>query len=231
MSSLALRLFTACGLLAGVPHSVSGEPNGQRIWTASYENGQAALTEVWSLDAGGTEHRLGAFPGRPGQLGRSADGRRVFYKDRPLRDYRLSGVGQAAAPMVESQVWEVMVNGTVVRRPGEFELERLDVEWVPAQNGGPRNGPNRSLAGVEKAMMTVKLAYGALRQWEFRHAQRFYRDAAQQFESLARDRLFYSKPAMAYAKLLARRSRLAGDQGARWVGRENLSAIGDMILE
>lgn len=231
MSSLALRLFTACGLLAGTAFPVPAEPNGQRVWTASYENGQAALTEVWSLDAGGTEHRLGAFPGRPGQLGRSADGRRVFYKDRPLRHYRLSGMGQAAVPMVESQVWEVMVNGTVVRRPGEIELERLDVEWVSAQNGGPRNGPNRSLAGVEKAMMTVKLAYGALRQWEFRHAQLFYRDAAQQFESLARDHLLYSKPAMAYAKLLAGRSRMAADQGARWVGRENLSAIGDMMIE
>ncbi len=228
---LAFGLLSACGLVAGTALPVAAESNGQRVWTASYENGQAALTEVWSVDASGIEHRLGAFPGRPGQLGRSADGRRVFYKDRPLRDYRLSGMGQAAVPMVESQVWEVMVNGTVVRRPGEIELERLDVEWVSAQNGGPRNGPNRSLAGVEKAMMTVKLAYGALRQWEFRHAQLFYRDAAQQFESLARDHLLYSKPAMAYAKLLAGRSRMAGDQGARWVGRENLSAIGDMILE
>ena len=231
LGHLAFRLLSACGLLAGTAFPVPADANDQRIWTASYENGQAALTEVWSMDASGTEHRLGAFPGRAGQLGRSADGRRVFYKDRPLRHYRLSGVGQAAVPMVESQVWEVMVNGTVVRRPGEFELERLDVEWVSAQNGGPRNGPNRSLAGVEKAMMTVKLAYGALRQWDFRHAQLFYRDAAQQFESLARDRLLYSKPAMAYAKLLAGRSRLAADQGARWVGRENLSAIGDMILD
>ncbi len=240
MSSLALRLLSACGLLAGTALPVPAESNGQRIRTAFYENGQAALTELWSVDASGTEHRLGAFPGRPGQLGRSADGRRVFYRDRPLRDYRLSGVGQAAAPMVESQVWEVMVNGTVVRRAGKFELERLDVEWGSAclqaggrqaQNGGPRNGPNRSLAGVEKAMMTVKLAYGALRQWEFRHARRFYRDAAQQFEALARNHLLYSKPAMAYAKLLAGRSQMAGAQGARWVGRENLSAIGEMILE
>ena len=117
---------------------------------------------MWSVDASGIEHRLGAFPGRPGQLGRSADGRRVFYKDRPLRDYRLSGMGQAAVPMVESQVWEVMVNGTVVRRPGEIELERLDVEWVSAQNGGAaqraqpfargrREGDDDGKAGVRSA--------------------------------------------------------------------------------
>ncbi len=228
---IALRKFTACWFLAGIGLSVPAESNGQRIRIASYENGHAALTEVWSVDAQGTEHRLGAFPGRPGQLGRTADGRRVFYKDRPLQDYRLSGLGQAVVPMVESQVWEVMVSGTAVRRPGEFELGRLNVEWVSAQNGGPANGRNRSLAGVEKAMMTVKLAYGALHQWEFRHAQLLYREAAQQFEALARDHLLYSKPAMAYAKLLARRSQVAGASGARWVCRENLSAIGDMILE
>ncbi len=231
LGPLAFRLVSTCWLLAGIGLSVPAESNSQRIWTACYENGQAALTEVWSVDAQGTEHRLGAFPGRPGQLGITADGRRVFYKDRPLRDYRLSGLGQAAVPMVESQVWEVMVNGTVVRRPGEVELGRLDLAWVSAQNGGPRNGPNRSLTGVEKAMMTVKLAYGALHQWEFRHAQLLYRNAAQQFEALARDHLLYSKPAMAYAKLLARRSRMAGAEGPRWVCRENLSAIGEMILE
>ena len=229
--SLASFLVSTFWMLAGMGLSAPAESNSQRIWTACYENGQAALTEVWSVDAQGTERRLGAFPGQPGQLGRTADGRRVFYKDRPLRDYRLSGLGQAAVPMVESQVWEVMVDGTVVRRPGEVELGRLDVAWVSAQNGGPRSGPNRSLVGVEKAMMTVKLAYGALHQWEFRHAQHLYRNAAQQFEALARDHLLYTKPAMAYAKLLARRSRLAGATGARWVCRENLSAIGEMILE
>ena len=231
LGPLAFRLVFACWLLAGIGLSVPAESNSQRIWTACYENGQAALTEVWSVDAQGTEHRLGAFPGRPGQLGMSADGRRIFYKDRPLREYRLSGLGQAAVPMVESQVWEVMVNGTVVRRPGEVELGRLDVAWESAQNGGPRSGPNRSLAGVEKALMSVKLAYGALHQWEFRHAHQLYRRAAQQFEALARDDLLYSKPAMAYAKLLAGRSRMAGAAGARWVCRENLSAIGNMILE
>ena len=228
---LAIRLVTACCLLTGIGFTVPAEPANHRIWTASYENGQAALTEVWTSDAAGTERKLGAFPGPPGQLGWSADGRRLFYKDRPLLDYRLSGLGQAAVPMVESHVWEVMVNGTVVRRPGEVELGHLDVEWVPAQNGGPGNGPNRSLSGVEKAMMTVKMAYAALHQWDFRQAQLLYRNAAQQFEALARDHLLYSKPAMAYAKLLARRSRMAASQGARWVGRENLSAIGELIRE
>lgn len=227
----ALRVFIACLFLAGIALPVHAESDKPRIWTSSYENGQAALTEVWSSDAAGKQRKLGAFPGPPGQLGWSADGRRLFYKDRPLRDYRLSGLGQAAVPMVESQVWEVMVNGTVVRRPGVVELGHLDVAWVSAQNGGPGNGRNRSLSGVEKAMMTVKLAYVALHQWEFRQAQRLYRDAAQQFEVLGRDHLLYSKPAMAYAKLLAHRSRMAASQGARWVGRENLSAIGEMIRE
>ncbi len=230
-SSRSLRLFATCCLFAIFGHSVPAQAANQRIWTASYENGQAALTEVWTADAAGTERKLGAFPGPPGQLGWSADGRRLFYKDRPLRDYRLAGVGQAAVPMVESQVWEVMINGTVVRRPGVVELRHLDVAWVSAQNGGPGNGPSRSLSGVEKAMMTVKMAYAALHQWEFRQARRLYRNAAQQFESLARDHLLYSKPAMAYAKILAGRSRMAASQGARWVGRENLSAIGEMIRE
>ena len=36
---------------------------------------------------------------------------------------------------------------------------------------------------------------------------------------------------MAYAKMLAGRSRMAASEGARWVGRENLSAIGEMIRE
>lgn len=228
---IALRLFTACWFTAGIALPVHAESSNRRVWTASYENGQAALTEVWSSDAAGKQRKLGAFPGPPGQLGWTADGRRLFYKDRPLRDYRLSGLGQAAVPMVESQVWEVMVNGTVVRRPGEVELGHLKVAWESAQNGGPRNGPNRSLSGVEKAMMTVKLAYGSLHQWDFRQAQRLYRDAAQQFEALAREQLLYSKPAMAYAKMLAARSRMAASQGARWVGRENLSAIGEMIRE
>ena len=252
IDSIARRLVTACWFLAGSALPVQAESDNRRIWTAFYENGQAALTEVWSEDAVGTERKLGAFPGRPGQLGWSADGRRLFYRDRPLRDYRLSGLGQAVAPMVERQVWEVMVNGTVVRRPGEVEFGRLDVEWVSAclrlpvrhrtqtgrarrgreaQNGGPGNGPNRSLSGVERAMMTVKLAYGSLHQWDFRQAQLLYRDAAQQFEAMARGRLLYSKPAMAYAKLLAHRSRMASSEGARWVGRENLSAIGEMIRE
>lgn len=226
-----LRLLTVCWIVSGLGSPGPAESNSPKVWTASYENGQAALTEVWSADAAGTERKLGAFPGRPGQLGWSADGRRLFYKDRPLRDYRLSGLGQAAVPMVESHVWEVMVNGTVVRRPGEVELGHLNVAWVSAQNGGPGNRSNRSLSGIEKAMMTVKLAYVALHQWDFRQAQRLYRDAAQQFEALGRDHFLYSKPAMAYAKLLAHRSRMAASQGARWVGKENLSAIGEMIRE
>ena len=229
--SRSLRLFATCCLFVFLGHSVPAKAANQRIWTASYENGQAALTEVWTADAAGTERKLGAFPGPPGQLGWSADGRRLFYKDRPLPDYRLSGLGQATVPMVESQVWEVMVNGTVVRRPGVVEFGHLDVAWVSAQNGGPGNGPSRSLLGVEKAMMTVKMAYAALHQWDFRQAQLFYRHAAQQFETLAREQLLYSKPAMAYAKTLAARSRMAASQGARWVGRENLSAIGEMIRE
>lgn len=228
---IPLRAIIACLFLAGIALPVQAASDNPRIWTASYENGQAALTEVWSVDAAGTERRLGAFPGPPGQLGWSADGRRLFYRDSPLRDYRLSGLGQAAVPMVESQVWEVMVNGTVVRRPGVVELGHLNVTWVSAQNGGPGNGPSRSLSGVEKAMMTVKMAYAALHQWDFRQAQLFYRYSAQQFETLAREHLLYSKPAMAYAKMLAVRSRMAGSQGARWVGRENLSAIGEMIRE
>ena len=228
---IALLVFTACWFTAGIALAVQAESSNRRVWTASYENGQAALTEIWSADAAGTERKLGAFPGSQGQLGWSADGRRLFYKDRPLRGYRLSGLGQAAVPMVESQVWEVMVNGTVVRRPGEVELGHLDVAWEAAQNGSQRNGPNRSLSGVEKAMMTVKLAYRSLHQWDFRQAQRLYRDAAQQFEALGRDHHLYSKPAMAYAKMLAARSRMAASEGARWVGRENLSAIGEMIRE
>ena len=226
-----LRLFAVCWIVPGLGSPGPAESNSLRVWTAAYENGQAALTEVWSTDEHGSQRRLGAFPGKPGQLGWSADGRRLFYRDLPLRGYRLAGVGQAAVPMLPRQVWEVMLNGTVVRRPGEIELGRLDVEWVSAQNGGPQGGPNPSLTGVERAMMTVKMAYGSLHQWEFRQAQRLYRDAAQQFEALGRDQLLYSKPAMAYAKLLARRSRLAAANGARWVERENLSAIGEMIRD
>jgi GWxTD domain-containing protein len=219
-----------------VSGSVSYSVSGRRAWTVSREAGTAALTEVWVEAQDGSHVRLGIVPGSLGWMGWSPDGRKVLYRDGPLESKLLSTGPRRSVGMVSASTWEIHADGGGIRRLRDAKPLVRSGLW--ARSSGNGNSFVNDLSGVlgnlQEALRISSLAYGALHQWDFRLAKGLYRQAAHQFEELTEDfgeLGLHDEPVLDYARELARRSTEAGNDGSRWVCREHLNAIGDLLKD
>lgn len=242
-TSLCLLLLFATCLIGQAPvpawsnlvtGSVSYSVSGRKAWTVSREVEPAALTEVWVEAQDGSHIRLGIFPGGLGWMGWSPDGRKVLYRDGPLESNLFSTSEPRIEGIVSASMWEIQADGGGMRRLRDTKTLVRSGLW--ARSSGNGNGYHSDLGNVlgdlQEALRISSLAYGALHQWDFRLAKGLYRQAAHQFEELSGDfgeLGLHSEPVLDYAKELARRSTEAGKDGSRWVCREHLASIGDLL--
>jgi len=216
--------------------SVSFSVSGRKAWTTTRALGAAAVTDIWVEAQEGEFDRLGVYPGALGWMGWSSDGKRVLFRDRPLEVSALSAGKRSVKDLVPESTWELLVDGNGTRRLGDTGPLVRSGLWARTEGdvaaGGTRTDYSHVLGQLNKALRTASLAYGALHQWDFRLAKNLYRSAAHKFEDLAKSNGKFGilkEPMMDYADELARRSREAGDDGSRWVCREHLATIGEML--
>ena len=232
-------LFLTLGLSDAFPQQafavdLSGE---KKAWTVSWSDGPVSLTEVW-IEATQGPRRLGIFPGKSIGIEWNASGDGLLYRDRPL-ETKLIGippVERRVSPLVRSRTWKIPIgSGSVNSVPdGSVNLLTASRKGLSAAEaaGPPPQEIKAALQGLGAGFQAAALAYTALHQWNFDDASRKYRRAASKFADLSR--LFrhiglYREPIAAYVRRLEEMATEARNDGSRWVCREHLLIIGDLL--
>ncbi len=201
------------------------------------ETGPVAVTEIWVESERGAPRRLGIFPGPPGDLAWTPGGKKLHYRSMPLQValHSLSMVPKRSEPLVQSVVWEISISDGSVKRLQGTEVH--EPETPPVATGdassAPSIGAKAALSGVAAAFKATALAYSTLHRWDFEEAEDRYRKAAKAWGALpsrfSKQGLF-REPLNAYVKALGAMSREAEEKsGARWVCRDHLAVIGDLL--
>ena len=243
----ALILFLAATISAFYPltdlnaevrqTSISASSDGHTAWAIGLETGSSAITEIWVETEGSSPRHLGTFPGRPGQLAWVARGKRLRYRDTPLRVpvHSLTMVPKRSVPLVSSTVWEISIrDGSITRLSDTVDVEpRTPSDAEPGSTPAPSPPAKAVLWSVATAFNASALAYNTVHRWEFRSAVNRYLKAARAWEALPvrfEKHGLYEEPVLSYAKALAATAREAGQApGARWVCRDHLTVIGDVL--
>ncbi len=217
--------------------AISTSSEGNTAWAIGLETGSSAITEIWVETGGSPPRHLGTFPGRPGRLAWVARGERLRYRDTPLRVplHSLTMVPERSVPLVPSHVWEVSIrNGSIVRLSDTVDVEPGTPPDAEAGSPPAPSPPARAvLWSVATAFNASALAYNTVHRWEFRSAVDRYLKAARKWEALPlrlNKHGLYEEPVLSYAKALAATARKAEKTpGARWVCRDHLTVIGDLV--
>ncbi len=218
--------------------AVSASSGGQTAWAIGMETGSSAITEIWVETPGSQPRHLGTFPGPPGRLEWVAGGKRLRYRDRPLRVplHTLTMLPERSVPLVPPGVWEISIrDGSIARSKGAVGAEH-GTPPVVAAGSPPRPGPAAKavLWGVAAVFNASALAYTTVHRWEFRSAVKRFRNASRAWAALYlrfKKHGLYEEPVLSYAEALAATARKAGGKrGARWVCQDHLTVIGDALF-
>ena len=209
----------------------------KKAWTVSWSEGPVSLTEVW-IEAAQGPRRLGVFPGKSNGIEWYGSGDGLLYRDRPL-ETKLIGippVKRRKSPLVLSRTWEIPIGSGVARsvphdgsNPSFAERESLD---AAGGAGPPPQEIKAALQGLGAGFQAAALAYTALHQWDFDDASKKYRRAASKIADLPRKFPhigLYREPLAAYVRALEDKGTEARKDGARWVCREHLQIIADLL--
>ena len=215
--------------------SVSSE--GQTAWAVVLETGPVAVTEIWVRTEGDAPRRLGIFPGPPGNLAWTPGRKKLHYRSMPLRValHSLSLVPKRSMPLVLSSAWEISIgDGSVQRLPGtELAESRTPLGSDAGETPLPSEGARTVLSGVAAAFKAAALAYSTLHRWDFEEAEDRYRKAAKAWEALPGRFMkqgLHREPVHAYVRALGAMAVEAKEtSGARWVCRDHLTVIGDLL--
>ena len=218
-------------------HSMSVSGEGRTAWAVGLETGPVAVTELWIETEGGSPRRLGIFPGLPGSLAWVPEGDRLRYRETPLRVslHSLSIVPKRSEPLVPSSVWEVSIRDGSFRRLAGTRIFESGTPSDATDDGSPTpsKGAKAVLAGVAAAFKATALAYSTLHRWDFEEAEDRYRKAAKSWKALPgrfSKQGLYKEPVFAYVKALVAMALEAKEKsGARWVCRDHLTVIGDLL--
>ncbi len=217
--------------------TVSVSSEGRTAWAVGLETGPVAVTEIWVDDERGRPRRLGIFPGSPGSLAWSDDGDRLKFRDTSLSValHSVSIVPRRTVPLVQARVWEISISdGSVQPQPGT-EVAEPETPQLATDDGTPvpTKGAKAVLAGVAAAFKATALAYSTLHRWDFEEAEDRYRKAAKAWEALPsryRKQGLFREPVDAYIEALGAMAHEAREEsGARWVCRDHLTVIGDLL--
>ena len=239
LRSLHTVLFLTLGLSDAFSQQIFAlDSKGEKkAWTVSWSDGPVSLTEVW-IEAAQAQRRLGVFPGKSNGIEWNASEDGLLYRDRPL-ETKLIGippVERRKSPLVLSRTWEIPIDSGVVRSvPHDgSNLSSAERESLDAAEGAGHPSPEMkaALQGLGAGFQAAALAYTALHQWDFDDASEEYRRAASKFAGLPRKfphiGLFHA-PIAAYVRRLEEMATEARKGGARWVCREHLQIIGDLL--
>ena len=217
--------------------SKSASSEGQTAWAVGLETGPVAVTEIWVRTEGDAPRRLGIFPGPPGNLAWTPGGKKLHYRSMPLRValHSVSIVPKRTVQLVQSLVWEISISdGSVLRVPGT-EVAEPETPQLATDDGPPvpSKGAKAVLAGVAAAFKNTALAYSTLHRWDFEEAEDRYRKTAKAWEALPsrfRKQGLFREPLNVYVKALGAKAHEAREKsGARWVCRDHLTVIGDVL--
>ena len=211
--------------------------NEKKAWTNSWSEGPVSLTEVWvktTQDA----RRLGTFPGESGGLEWNPAGDRLYYREKPL-ETKMIGIPlmeRRSSPLSPPRVWELPVDQGPTRIIQESSASVSGGGTTRAFNPGTSDAASQeimvALQALGNAFQASAMAYTALHQWDFEAASKKYRRAASAFLALRRQHRtigFFAEPIDAYVRELERRAAEARRDGARWVCRDHLTVIGDLL--
>ena len=225
-------------LNAEIPRSLISVSNkGGTAWALGLETGPVAITEIWVETVGNAPRRLGIFPGLPGSLAWVPEGDRLRYRETPLRValHSLSIVPKRSEPLVPSSVWEVSIRDGSVRRLAGTRIFESGTPSDATDDGPPTpsKGAKAVLAGVAAAFKATALAYSTLHRWDFEDAEDRYRKAAKSWKALPgrfSKQGLYEEPVLSYVRALGAMALEAKEKsGARWVCRDHLTVIGDLL--
>ena len=205
--------------------------------TISWSEGPVSLTEVWVETTQGTR-RLGTFLGRSRGLEWNLTGDRLHYIEQPLETKMISIplVERRVSPLFPPRIWEIPIGRGHIRTIPESSVSdagagRTNTNTADAH--GPASKETRAaLQALGAAFQTAAMAYTALHQWDFEGAAENYRRAASRFAALPRKFQgigLYREPLDEYVKELKGRAIEARKHGARWVCRDHLRIIADLL--
>lgn len=217
--------------------SVSVSSEGRTAWAVGLETGPVAVTEIWVETGGGAPRRLGIFPGPPGNLAWAPGGKKLHYRSMPLRValHSLSLVPKRSVPLVTPGTWEISIgDGSVHRLPGtELAESRTLSGSETGETPLTSEGARAVLSGVAATFKATALAYSTLHRWDFEEAEDRYRKAAKAWEALParfRKQGLFREPVIPYVRALGAMALEAKEKpGARWVCRDHLTVIGDLL--
>ena len=218
-------------------HSMSVSGGGRTAWAVGLEIGPVAVSEIWIATGGGAPRRLGIFPGLPGSLAWVPKGDRLQYREASLGValYSLSIVPQRSVPLVSPGAWEISIRDGSVRRVAGTRIFESGMPSDVTDVGSPvpSKGARAVLSGVAAAFKATALAYSTLHRWDFEEAEDRYRKAAKAWEALParfRKQGLFREPVMGYVRTLGAMATEARETtGARWVCRDHLTVIGDLL--
>ena len=223
-------MVLSADLRAGTARS----PGGLQAWTATTGTGRVYLTEVWIRTPRAGQKHLGTFPGWCDGL--AFDGERLLYKEAPLVSpmFGVTIAGERLWPLSPGAVWVIPLDGEEAYsvptvRPGVFD---------PIDDGaGDREFPastssRAALAGVDDGVSEAAAAYAALHGSTYRSAKMRFKLAGKMFKDLPKrfpNARFFKAPCKVYNESMKMRSSLAWKEGPRWVCREHMQVIGDLL--
>ena len=239
-----LRLIPTWAIVTlGIPDAFSqptfvvDSTKEKKAWTISWSEGPVSLTEVW-VETSKSARRLGTFLGKSRGLEWNSTGDRLHYIEQPLETKMISIplVERRVSPLFPPRIWEIPIGRGSIRIVPESSVSvagagRTNTYATDAP--GPASKETRAaLQALGAAFQAAAMAYTALHQWDFEGAAENYRRAASKFAALTRkfqQMGLYREPIAAYVRELQERGREARKDGARWVCRDHLRIIADLL--
>ena len=226
-------------LNAETPRSlISVASEGGTAWALGLETGLVAITEIWVETEGGARRRLGVFPGKSNGLEWNANGDRLHYIEQPLETKMISIplVERRVTPLFPPRIWEIPIGRGHIRTIPESSVSDAGAgrtnTYTDDTHGPASKEITAALQGLGAAFQAAALAYTALHQWDFDSAAENYRRAASRFAALPRDFEqigLYREPIDEYVRNMKERAIEARQDGARWVCRDHLQIIADLL--
>ena len=149
--------------------------------------------------------------------------------------YSVSMVPKRSVPLVPSSAWEISIrDGSVQRLSGTGFVESgTPSDVTDVGSPAPSKGARAVLSGVAAAFKATALAYSTLHRWDFEEAEDRYRKASKSWDALParyRKQGLYREPVLAYVRALGAMAMESKESsGARWVCRDHLTVIGDLL--
>ena len=205
-------------------------------WTISWSKGPVKLTEIW-VETAQSPRRLGVFVGTSSGLEWNNGRDFLFYCEQPLETKLISipVVERRKSPLVARRKWEIPIDTGLIRAVQMEDVCIPGNETINVCNPASdttSSDISAALHALGAAFQAAAQGYTALHQSDFVTAAENYRRAASRFKALPRRFRqigMYREPIDEYVATLTEKAIEARREGSRWVCREHLHIIADLL--